>query len=153
LIGSSIILKTLFSLIIALPNPIQACYRGSTEILLFHIAGIDCRVCEEIICRGYLQIQFHRSDQKFSWRGADSRPISVVHAYQGHKFMLVIAVMANCWASLHIGGIVSGHDGSYARRAGGLACQVLTDLIPLNLRLVESQQHRTRVSDAHTVAH
>jgi hypothetical protein len=75
LIGSSIILKTLFSLIIALPNPIvrRLAPRGSTEILLFLLLALTSGVCEEVICRGYLQIQFTALTKSSYRRSVDSR--------------------------------------------------------------------------------
>ncbi|MBI3478641.1 MAG: CPBP family intramembrane metalloprotease [Acidobacteria bacterium] len=94
LIGAGIVLRSLFSMI-AIPNPGLRLIlpRGRTEILVFLVLALTAGICEEIICRGYLQRQF-TALTKNALGGALIQAVifGVAHSYQGTKAMLAITV-------------------------------------------------------------
>lgn len=95
LIGATIILRTLFSLIIAIPNPAlrRMLPRGRNEFLVFMLLALTAGICEEIICRGYLQRQFAAlTKNPLGGVVIQSIIFGAAHAYQGRKFMLVIGI-------------------------------------------------------------
>lgn len=95
MIGAAIMLRSLFSLILAIPNPglRRILPRGQTEIIVFLLLALTAGICEEIICRGYLQRQF-TALTRTALGGALIQAVifGLAHAYQGRKFMLVIGV-------------------------------------------------------------
>jgi hypothetical protein len=95
LICSNIILVILAHLFSAAPN--QAIRNilpsGRAEILVYLFLSLTAGICEEIVCRGYLQTQF-AALTKSVWAGLAIQGVifGMAHGYQGVKFMIIIAV-------------------------------------------------------------
>ncbi len=95
LICSNIILAILAHLLSAAPN--QAIRNilpsGRAEIVVYLFLSLTAGICEEIVCRGYLQTQF-AALTKSVWVGLaiQGAIFGMAHGYQGVKFMMIIAV-------------------------------------------------------------
>jgi membrane protease YdiL (CAAX protease family) len=68
---------------------------GSIEVLLFLMTSVTAGFCEELIYRGYLQRQFTALTRAVTG-GIVLQTVAFAlgHAYQGWKYVLLIAVLA-----------------------------------------------------------
>ena len=95
LIGSNIILGIITAILRAkrtqaMQNLIP---HGKAEVILYLLVALSAGICEELVCRGYLQKQLHGL---FKSESAAILLQGIVfgtaHGYQGIKFMIVISV-------------------------------------------------------------
>src|ERR1051326_468448 len=94
-IGSNIILGIFALIVRAGHNPAirKISPSGAAEIILYLLVSLSAGICEEIVCRGYLQKQLIGLTKSTS-AGILLQGIifGAAHGYQGTKFMIVIGV-------------------------------------------------------------
>lgn len=95
LISSNIVLATMAYLLKATRNQAVRSLvpSGRQEVVMYLLLSLTAGICEEIVCRGYLQKQFAALTKNI-WAGIAIQGIifGAAHGYQGSKMMLVIAV-------------------------------------------------------------
>jgi membrane protease YdiL (CAAX protease family) len=94
-IGSNIILGIVALIVRAGHNPAirKISPSGAAAIILYLLVSLSAGICEEIVCRGYLQKQLIGLTKSTS-AGILLQGIifGAAHGYQGTKFMIVIGV-------------------------------------------------------------
>jgi membrane protease YdiL (CAAX protease family) len=95
LVGSNILLSVIGHLLRATPNrALRGLFpRGLAETSAFLFLSLTAGVCEEMICRGYLQRQFTALSKSVT-AGVVIQGIifGAAHGYQGLKYMVIISV-------------------------------------------------------------
>ena len=95
LAASNIILGVLALLLKATPNrALRGLFpQGLAEVLTFLFLSLTAGICEEMICRGYLQRQFTALSKSVT-AGVVVQGIifGAAHGYQGLKYMVIISV-------------------------------------------------------------
>ena len=95
LAASNVVLGVLALLLKATPNrALRGLFpQGLAEVLAFLLLSLTAGICEEILCRGYLQRQF-TALSKSATAGVIMQGIifGAAHGYQGPKYMVMISV-------------------------------------------------------------
>jgi len=95
LIGSNIVLRVITILLGVHRNPAVARIAPQTklEVFVYLLLSLSAGICEEIVCRGYLQKQF-TALARTAWVAVVLQGIvfGAAHGYQGTKFMVIIGV-------------------------------------------------------------
>jgi len=94
-IGSNVILGIIALILKAGHNPAirKISPSGKAEVILYLLVSLSAGICEEIVCRGYLQKQLTVLTKSAS-AGILLQGVifGAAHGYQGTKFMIVIGV-------------------------------------------------------------
>jgi len=103
LVACNIILGILAHVLKATPNrALRGLFpQGIAEILTFLLLSLTAGICEEIICRGYLQRQF-TGLTKSATAGVMIQGVifGAAHGYQGPKYMVMLSVYGCLFGAL-----------------------------------------------------
>lgn len=95
LTGSNVVLSVLVHLFKATRNQAirSLLPSGGHDFAIYLLLSLTAGICEEVVCRGYLQRQF-TALTKSAWAGLVIQGIifGVAHGYQGARLMLILAV-------------------------------------------------------------